>query len=154
MNWDAISAIGEIIGAAAVVISLLYLAVQIRDQNKEARLLAMHNMSRELRDATRTFANEDITDIFVRANESHDNITEAESVRWAILSTNFSVPGRTLFSKIRMAILTAVYGTPFRKTTASPWQPRHFNTSGIYVKKITTQTFALMWTTYSYSRPM
>ncbi|PLW69037.1 hypothetical protein C0039_10495 [Pseudohalioglobus lutimaris] len=67
MNWDAISAIGEIIGAAAVVISLLFLAVQIRDQNKEARLLAMHNMSRELRDATRTFANEDITDIFVRA---------------------------------------------------------------------------------------
>ena len=30
MNWDAIGAFGEIIGALAVVISLIYLAIQIR----------------------------------------------------------------------------------------------------------------------------
>jgi hypothetical protein len=30
MNWDAIGAIGEIVGAVAVVTSLVYLAVQIR----------------------------------------------------------------------------------------------------------------------------
>ena len=34
MNWDAISAVGEIIGAVAVVISLVYLAVQIRQNSK------------------------------------------------------------------------------------------------------------------------
>jgi hypothetical protein len=30
MNWDAIGAIGEIVGAAAVVATLIYLAVQVR----------------------------------------------------------------------------------------------------------------------------
>ena len=30
MNWDAIGAVGEIVGASAVVLSLAYLAVQIR----------------------------------------------------------------------------------------------------------------------------
>ncbi len=30
MNWDAIGAVGEIVGAAAVVITLIYLAVQVR----------------------------------------------------------------------------------------------------------------------------
>lgn len=30
MNWEALGAIGEIIGAAAVVVSLVYLAMQIR----------------------------------------------------------------------------------------------------------------------------
>jgi len=30
MNWDAISAIGEMLGAIAVVVTLVYLAVQIR----------------------------------------------------------------------------------------------------------------------------
>lgn len=30
MNWDAIGAIGEIVGALAVVISVIYLAIQIR----------------------------------------------------------------------------------------------------------------------------
>ncbi len=34
MNWEAIGAIGEIIGAAAVVATLVYLARQIRAQSK------------------------------------------------------------------------------------------------------------------------
>jgi hypothetical protein len=33
MNWDAVGAFGEIVGAAAVVISLVYLATQIRASN-------------------------------------------------------------------------------------------------------------------------
>lgn len=89
MNWDAIGAIGETIGAAAVVISLLYLALQIRTQNKQSRLSALHDMSRELREVTQMFATEDITSIFVRANESYESITEPESVRLIILVTNF-----------------------------------------------------------------
>ena len=89
MDWNAIGAIGETIGAAAVVVSLLYLAVQIREQNKQARLSALHEMSRELREVTSIFANEDMTDIFVRANQSYDNISEAESVRLIIMVTNF-----------------------------------------------------------------
>ena len=35
MNWEAIAAIGELVGAAAVLITLIYLAVQIR-QNTAA----------------------------------------------------------------------------------------------------------------------
>jgi hypothetical protein len=30
MNWEAISAIGEIVGAIAVIVTLIYLAVQVR----------------------------------------------------------------------------------------------------------------------------
>lgn len=37
MNWDAISAISEIIGAVAVVVSLIYVAVQIRQNTKAIR---------------------------------------------------------------------------------------------------------------------
>jgi len=35
MNWEIITAIGEIIGALAVVISLIYLAKQIRQNTKQ-----------------------------------------------------------------------------------------------------------------------
>ena len=41
MNWDAISAIGEIVGAIAVVITLIYLARQIRDSNRETRAVTL-----------------------------------------------------------------------------------------------------------------
>ena len=37
MNWDAIGAIGELLGAAGVIITLGYLALQLRRSNKQAR---------------------------------------------------------------------------------------------------------------------
>jgi hypothetical protein len=37
MNWEAIGAIGEIIGAATVVATLFYLAIQIRQNTKVSR---------------------------------------------------------------------------------------------------------------------
>lgn len=40
MNWDAIGAIGEIIGALAVVGSLAYLAIQIRQNNASVKSAA------------------------------------------------------------------------------------------------------------------
>jgi hypothetical protein len=36
MNWEAIGAIGEVAGAAAVVVTLFYFAVQIRNMRAEA----------------------------------------------------------------------------------------------------------------------
>ena len=37
MNWEAIGAIGEIVGAMAVVLSLIYLAIQVRQNSNMAR---------------------------------------------------------------------------------------------------------------------
>ncbi len=88
MNWDAIGAVGEITGAFAVVISLIYLALQIRSQNSQAKLSALHEMSRELRRTTAMFANKSISDIFVRANQDYSSISEAESVQLIVLVTN------------------------------------------------------------------
>ncbi|MGR8946680.1 MAG: hypothetical protein ACU84Q_01445 [Gammaproteobacteria bacterium] len=36
MNWDAIGAISEVAGTATVVISVLYLAVQVRQSNRQS----------------------------------------------------------------------------------------------------------------------
>lgn len=38
MNWEAIGSVGEIVGSIAVVISLVYLAVQIRHANKQSEI--------------------------------------------------------------------------------------------------------------------
>jgi hypothetical protein len=37
MNWDAVGAVGEVVGAVAVVISLIYLAFQIKHNTHESR---------------------------------------------------------------------------------------------------------------------
>src|SRR5205085_7035803 len=37
MNWEMLSAIGQLVAAVGVIPSLIYLAIQIREQNKERR---------------------------------------------------------------------------------------------------------------------
>jgi len=55
VNWDAIGAIGEIVGAAAVVISLIYLAGQMRMSNKLARSEAFRTPNAQLNSVNATF---------------------------------------------------------------------------------------------------
>ena len=40
MNWDAIGAIGEILGALAVVLTLGYLAIQVKQNSHGMRVAA------------------------------------------------------------------------------------------------------------------
>ena len=54
MNWDAVGAIAEGLGAIAVIMSVLYLAVQIRGQTKESRLAATRDLSAQSRHAMET----------------------------------------------------------------------------------------------------
>ena len=46
MNWDAIGAVGEVFGAAAVLVTPIYLARQIRQFNEQGHLV---NRSLKLR---------------------------------------------------------------------------------------------------------
>ena len=46
MNWDAIGAVGEVVGAAGVVFSLVYLATQIRSSSKQANADAIYNLQK------------------------------------------------------------------------------------------------------------
>ena len=62
MNWDAIAAIGEVVGAAAVVISLIYLATQVLVSNRLARAEAWRVPNSDLNSINATFA----TDIVFR----------------------------------------------------------------------------------------
>lgn len=49
MNWDAIGAVGEILGALAVFASLIYLALQIKQNTQSLRASAKHDAtSRQL----------------------------------------------------------------------------------------------------------
>jgi hypothetical protein len=40
LNWDAVGALGEVLGSVLVMISLIYLAVQVRQSNRDAEASA------------------------------------------------------------------------------------------------------------------
>ncbi len=48
MNWDAVGAIGELLGAATVVVSVLYLARQVRWSNRESATTSGTNVLSEM----------------------------------------------------------------------------------------------------------
>src|SRR5437762_12185952 len=52
MNWDAISAISQLVGSIAVVLSVLYLALQVHQSTRVARLATQDAAATALREVT------------------------------------------------------------------------------------------------------
>ncbi|NKC00321.1 MAG: hypothetical protein GKR90_17795 [Pseudomonadales bacterium] len=88
MNWEAIGAIGEIVGALAVVISLVYLALQIRTQNREAKLSSIHEITTAHRDVLSQLQNPNISDIWVEATTDFENLEPSKQVRFVSVAVN------------------------------------------------------------------
>jgi hypothetical protein len=55
MNWEAITAISQLVGSIAVVVSVLYLAVQLRSSTRVAKVAAQDAAASALRDVTKPF---------------------------------------------------------------------------------------------------
>lgn len=64
MNWDAVGAVGEIVGALAVVVSLVYLACQIRIQNRESRAASAHQVIEGYRSSISALHEPEMADIW------------------------------------------------------------------------------------------
>ena len=56
INWDEISAISQAIGSIAVVFSVLYLAIQVHQSTRIAKLAALDAATTSLRDVTKPLA--------------------------------------------------------------------------------------------------
>ncbi|MDJ0790248.1 MAG: hypothetical protein QNK05_25935 [Myxococcota bacterium] len=84
MSWEAAGAIGEIVGAAAVVVSLVYLASQIRTQNREARAASVHQVMHEYAEAISRLHDPEMAEIWVRAHEDFDSLSPPQRLRFII----------------------------------------------------------------------
>ncbi|RLQ21226.1 hypothetical protein DWB85_13015 [Seongchinamella sediminis] len=74
MDWEAAGALGEIIGATAVVVSLLYLGIQIRAQTRQSRIAAMHEISAGFREVIGVFQSENMAKLFIRSKDSLEEL--------------------------------------------------------------------------------
>ncbi len=71
MNWDAIGAMGEILGAMAVIGSLLFVGVQIRNNTRASQTAATHNLTKTFLTVT-TKISEDPEMARIWAQQSRD----------------------------------------------------------------------------------
>jgi len=83
MNWDAIGASGEVFGAIAVVISIGYLAIQIRESTRTAKLAATRDLFSEFHLAVSANSADDIiTEIWLVGVRDRSRLTHADRFRF------------------------------------------------------------------------
>ncbi len=93
MNWDAIGALGEVLGAIAVIATLLYLAVQTRHARvavETASTLGTIEGHSRFRQALMT--DPDLADLLAKANSGTD-LTEGEAQRIKMLFLELFLAG-------------------------------------------------------------
>lgn len=84
MNWEMISAVGQMLGAVGVIISIIYLAAQIRNQNKESQRAAMNVLTAHWSDLNRTLVeNPDLAALWLRALQSFEELDGTSKLRFS-----------------------------------------------------------------------
>ena len=84
MNWEAIGAIGETLGASAVVISLLYLAAQIRQNSRVVKGTSAQAITQTIQSELRWSS--EMGEILVKVFNDPDSLSPIEAFKlgeWA-----------------------------------------------------------------------
>ncbi|HIG41335.1 MAG: hypothetical protein ABGY96_12475 [bacterium] len=86
MNWEALGALAEIVGAAAVVITLLYLAIQVRHSNRQTESDSLRHTWDSGNELINAFsASIEIASIVNRGRESFQNLDPDEQLIFELL---------------------------------------------------------------------
>lgn len=84
MNWEAAGAIGEIVGALGVILSLAYLATQIRTQNRESRVAAVNESTTQWNSFLVSFAeNPNLSELWTRGGRDFASLNPTEIVQFS-----------------------------------------------------------------------
>ncbi len=90
MNWEAIGAVGELLGAIGVILTLLYLATQIRQNTMSNRQAALQTISVQNAEwLSLIIQDEDVARIFRTGQRDVDSLENEDSVRYGMLMTQF-----------------------------------------------------------------
>ncbi|MDD9895930.1 MAG: hypothetical protein OXU24_09105 [Gammaproteobacteria bacterium] len=86
MNWDALGAIGEIVGAVGVIATLLYLAKQIHESNLASRQAGIQEILNQVQQFMHNLGlSAELTDLWIRGHLNSPDLTTNELVQFRFL---------------------------------------------------------------------
>ena len=78
-----INAVGQMLGAVGVIVSIIYLAAQIRNQNKQSQRTAMNVLTLHWSDLNKTLVdNSDLAALWIRALQSFEGLDGTSKLRF------------------------------------------------------------------------
>jgi hypothetical protein len=120
MNWDALGAIAEVIGAIAIVISLIYVGVQVNDSTRAVRSATANEMSTALSSWYSELGNSrEGSEIFWRGMTNPEPLTpeemfqfvvNAHGIFWLYQAAYYLAEERTLDVELRDSIIKTMLG--------------------------------------------
>jgi len=90
MNWDVIVAISQLVAAIGVILSFIFLAIQLRQNTKAIQSSAIQNLVQSLSSNAQTnVENEYLVPLMLKANAGIETLSEVERARlhfWFVMA--------------------------------------------------------------------
>jgi hypothetical protein len=91
MNWEMLSAIGQIVAAIGVIPSLIYLAIQIREQNKERRRAGINILTVQWSELVKSAQeSREFASLFLQGVRSFHGLGAPDKLRFSAFFTRFT----------------------------------------------------------------
>ncbi len=88
INWSALGSISETIGAVAVVASLIYLGVQIKQNSRAVRATIEQESAKLINQNMMSIAaSEELSLLYIQASEDFSSLKDSEKARMLMLLT-------------------------------------------------------------------
>lgn len=85
MNWEAIGSVAELLSALAVLLTLIYLAVQVRQTKRAFDVSTLYESNREWATVSRPLIEPEHADLFVRGLDSFEQLSAEDKLRFSEL---------------------------------------------------------------------
>jgi hypothetical protein len=90
MNWEILAAVGQLAAVLVGVPSLIYLAIQIREQTKERRQAAVNALTVQWGDLTKALHDSaEFSALYLRAVQSFDDLDAVSKLRFSAFQNRF-----------------------------------------------------------------
>ena len=98
MNWEMLSAIGQVVAAVGVIPSLIYLAIQIREQNKERRRAGINIMTAQWSELVKSAQeSREFAVLWLKGMHSFNDLDAPDQLRFSAFFTRFTINCEGMF---------------------------------------------------------
>jgi hypothetical protein len=120
MSLEDLGNIGEFVAAVAVLVSLIYLAVQIRQNTRTVRAAAFQQVVDSLADFTSSLSRDrELIEIVIKGNADFESLDEVERTRFDFAFISFFRRAENVVVQTEYGTLSADVWTGFRETLKS-----------------------------------
>ena len=105
MNWDAVGALAEVLGATAVLATLIYLSIQIRESSKSSKAQTFHSLIDSMTLHRNAMYSQENVDLLAKAFNSYVNLEPREKMLIENLFANEFNCIETTFRHAKMGLV-------------------------------------------------